>query len=95
MEHPKAYLGRRLVLLLLGLLNNDSLGSLSRSGGNGGRLVNFGLDDWLLCLDDRLGLGEGTINLGSYLGISVGGTGSSVGSGSLLGGLIVSFIPAG
>jgi hypothetical protein len=76
----ETYLDGDLVLLLFGLVSDNSLGSLS-SGGGLGNLIGLGLGLW----DSG-----GTVNLGSYLGISVGGTSLGVGGGGLLLDLFIS-----
>jgi hypothetical protein len=78
-EERKTYLDGDLVLLLLGLVSDNSLGSLSSWGGLGD-----------LLLDLSLGDSGSTVNLGSYLGISVGGTSLGVGGGGLLLDLFIS-----
>ena len=78
-EARETYLDGDLVLLLLGLISDNSLGSLGSGGG---------LGDLLLDLTLR---GSGSIvNLCSYLGISVSGTSLGVGSGWLLLDLFIS-----
>ena len=79
-EESTTYLDGYLVFLLLGLFDDDSLGSLS-SGGSFGDLLGLGLGVWSC---------SSTIDLGSYLSISVGGTSLGMGGGGLLLDLLIS-----
>lgn len=79
-EESSTYLDGDLVLLLFGLIDGYSLGSLS-SGGGLGSLLGLGLGLWS---------SGSTVDLGSYLGISVGGTSLAMGGGGLLLDLVIS-----
>jgi len=78
-EEQETHLDGDLVLLLLGLISDNSLGSLG-SGGSLGDLL----------LDLSLGGSGSTVDLGSYLGISVSGTSLGVGGSGLLLDLFIS-----
>ena len=79
-EESRTYLDGDLVFLLPGLFDDDRLGSLS-SGGDLGSLLGFGLGLWSC---------GSTVDLGSYLSISVGGTSLGMGGGGLLLDLLIS-----